>query len=342
MQNQMSFRFRLTLTLHHKARGLFRFDTETTTVELGNGQILLLSARDTNSLAEATSFHFEGSNFPDKITARETGEKLRIRLRVLNAMLGLGIIVPLQDSITGGVSSTIKDDMLENHDVVVLDTVEGLSVFPDDGKHIEFPSYIRQLDSYPSDPTYIFKALTKLWDLNITLDERTEDALHILNLAEIETSPRAKFLTTYLALETLIQRKSKSEAAIALIDSFRQQESKANLDEKEIQSLDGSLASLRRQSFSSAIMEFLNTIESPTELKGRPIRKFISDSISARNTIAHNAILNSNINLDELSGGIKEFILSLIWTFNKIPNIAIDVPASSISIPEGGFIIRAV
>lgn len=88
-------------------------------------------------------------------------------------------------------------------------------------------------------------------------------------------------------------------------------------------------------------MEFLNKIETPKELKGRPIRKFFSECISTRNNIAHNAVIDPKININDLSGGIKEFILFLIWTFNQIPNVTFDVPASSISIPEG-LIIRVV
>jgi len=335
----MSFCFRLTL--HHRTPGLFHFDTETTAIEIGNGQELLLSARNASTLSEATSFHFEGGGFPDKVTAREAGEKLRIRLRVLNAMLGLGITVPLQDSITIVVASAIKDEILEKHNVVVLDTTEGLSVFPDDGRHCESVLSMR-LNVYPSDPIYIFNALTKIWNLNIVLDQRTEDALHILNLAETETSPRAKFLITYLALETLIQKESRSEMAINLLENFQQQVCQSNLDKRESDSLVGALANLRERSFSSALTEFLNRIETFKELKGRPIRKFFSECISTRNSIAHNAVIDPKINLDDLSGGIKEFMLCLIWTFNQIPSVTFDVPASSILIPEGGLTIRVV
>lgn len=213
----MPFRFRLIL--HHRTLGLFRFDTETTVIEIENGQELLLSARNANTLSEATSFHFEGGSFLDEVTARKTGEKLRIRLRVLNAILGLGITVPLQDSATAGVESFIKDEILEKHNLVVLDTIEGLSVFPDDSRHYEYVPSVK-LNIYPSDPRYIFNALMKIWNLDIVLDQRTEDALNILNLAETETSPRAKFLTTYLALETLIQKESRSEVAILCLIIF--------------------------------------------------------------------------------------------------------------------------
>ena len=339
----MPFCFRLTL--NHKTPGLFRFDTESTTVELEGGQVLRLFARNANTLAEATSFHFEGCGFIDELTARQVGEWLRLRLRVLNALLGLGIYVPLQDSTSTNVLPIVKDEIRKNHGAVVLDTIQGLAVFPDNDMHFEYV-VSGQGDVYPSDPTYVFKALQKIWDLNITLDQRTEDALHILNLAEIETSPRAKFLTTYLALETLIQPEQRGEPAIALLEEFTVLIDKAKQDKRlngrDADSLKGSLARLHERSFPSALMEFLGGVQSPTEIKGQPIRKFFSKCIDIRNSIAHNASVDPNLNLDEFSRGIREFALGIIWTFHQIPSILIDVPASTVSIPSGGLTIRVV
>lgn len=339
----MQFCFRLTLS--HKTPGLFRFNTENTTVELENGQVFWLSARNANTLAEATSFHFEGYGYINELTAREAGERLRLRLRVLNALLGLGITVPLQDSISANVSSIVKDEIREKTSAVVLDTIQGLAVFPDDNMHFECV-VSGKVDVYPSDPTYIFKALEKTWNLDITLDQRTEDSLHILNLAEIETSPRANFLTTYLALETLIQREQRSEPAIALLKEFAAQVDKEKQDkrlsDKDADSLKGSLASLHNYSFRSALTKFLDKVQSPTEIKGQPIQKFFSECINVRNRIAHNASVDSDLNFDELSRGIREFTLGMIWTFHQIPSISIDVPASTVSIPSGGLTIRVV
>jgi hypothetical protein len=339
----MSFCFRLTL--NHKTPGLFRFETESTTVELQNGQVLRLFARNASTLAEATSFHFEGCGFADELAAQQVGEWLRLRLRVLNALLGLGIYIPLQDSTSAKMSPAIKDDIRRNHGVVVLDTIQGLAIFPDDDMHCEYV-ISGQGDVYPSDPTYIFKALQKVWDLNITLDQRTEDALHILNLAEVETSPRAKFLTTYLALETLIRREQRSEPALALLAEFSALVDKAKqdkrLDARDADSLKGSLARLHERSFPSVLMEFLGRVQSPTEIKGQPIRKFFSKCIDIRNNIAHDASIDPNLNLDEFSKGIREFTLGIIWTFHQIPSLSINIPASTVSIPLGGLTIRVV
>src|SRR5688572_25587875 len=108
---------------------------------------------------------------------------------------------------------------LEENDAVVLDGVWGLLTFPDDGRHFE---YIvgGNIDVRPSDPSYIFTALRTIWPLDIHLDTRSEEALQVLGLATLETSEKAAFLTSYLALEQLIDRAPRGAAAKALVTRF--------------------------------------------------------------------------------------------------------------------------
>src|SRR5262245_51285629 len=125
----MPFRFRLTL--YHRRPGVFRFDTQSTTIECDAGMTLVLTARNANTLAQSTSLHFEAGGFPDAPTARQAGERLRLRLRLLNAKLGLGLNVPLVDATTGSISNEIKAKAAEDG-ATLMDTMKGLFVFPDD------------------------------------------------------------------------------------------------------------------------------------------------------------------------------------------------------------------
>jgi|SRR5208337_527958 len=91
----MGFRFRLTF--RHSSPGFFRFEEQSIPVELAEGLDLILTARDADSLARAARFHIEGRGFPYEESARSVGERLRLRLRVLSSLLGLGIAVPAVD-----------------------------------------------------------------------------------------------------------------------------------------------------------------------------------------------------------------------------------------------------
>jgi hypothetical protein len=162
----MAYKFRLTF--HHTVPGFFRFEEETASFTLADGTILILTARDAEILAQAARFHIDGLGFEDAETARQAGERLRVRLRVLNSLLALGLSVPVVDKPGARTSTSIKEQVLRDHDGVVLDTVIGLNVFPDDGRHFEYvPS--GKGDVYPSDPSFIFRALEQVWPLENSL-----------------------------------------------------------------------------------------------------------------------------------------------------------------------------
>jgi hypothetical protein len=104
-------------------------------------------------------------------------------------MLGLGLNVPVTDSRSGGASASVKKEINQKYGGVLVDNV-WLSVFPDNDKYFECVMS-GSLDVFPSDPLYTLKALEALWSVDLSLDQRSEDALNILGLATRETSDRA-------------------------------------------------------------------------------------------------------------------------------------------------------
>jgi hypothetical protein len=186
----MTYRFRLTF--YHSRPGLFRFEEQRKSLSVGDDIELTVVARDAESLSEAKHFHIEAGGFPNEEAARSAGEHLRLRLRLLNAMLGLGISVPTKDSTSGGLSAAVKQEIREKHGAVALDTIVGLAVFPDADGYFEFV-VAGQAQVYPGDPTYLFTALSKVWPIEIRFDDRSQDALEILGHAMAEASPRSKF-----------------------------------------------------------------------------------------------------------------------------------------------------
>jgi hypothetical protein len=233
----------------------------------------------------------------------------------------------------------------EEHDAIAIDSTWGVSIFPDDGRHFEYV-LAGNLTVQPSDASYIVAALRILWSFEISLDQHSETALQILGLATLETSDKAAFLTSYLALEQLIERKPRNAASQALIHQFQAQVDKAAtrkhspLTEAEAKSLNGALAALKEESFSSALTRFVRSITAPTHIKGVPLRRFVSNCISARNRIAHNAEPDTKLQLPDLTAGLREFVLTLIWTRNNLPPLSISIPPSAVSIPAGGLAMR--
>jgi hypothetical protein len=321
--------FRFRLTFHHSSTGFFRFDEQSIPVEVEEGVDLILTARDADTLAKARRFHIEGRGFPSEEAARSMGERLRLRLRVLNSLLGLGIVVPTVDSRRTTVAEGIKEKVLGEAGGVIIDTVEGLAVISDDPNHVEQVSAGR-VSVYPSDPSYVLKALALMWPVEMHLDERADDALQILNVAITELSPRAKFLATYLALERMVDRLPRSEGARRLIEELQEQVQGSALDERDKASLVSSLGTLRDKSFRTSLFASVERITPPFTIEGMPGRTFLSECVDIRNTIAHNAMLDASVDLNKASTGLRNFVMSLIWTRNRIPDVLVNVPASTV------------
>jgi hypothetical protein len=148
----MEYRFRLTF--HCRAPGFFKNDQEYTEFQIANGPTIQLVARDAETLTLATRFHFEAGGFHTEEFARNVGERLRLRLRILNSMLDLGISVPIGDKRSGGISDEIKKKAFENTGGIAMDNIAGLAIYPDDGQHFEYVTDARATVN-PSDPTFL-------------------------------------------------------------------------------------------------------------------------------------------------------------------------------------------
>jgi hypothetical protein len=341
----MPYKFRLRLATKHPRK--FAFNTAEEAFNLPDGLQLTLVARNANSLDEATTFHIDGGGFPTEVEAKAAGEALRNKLRLLNAILAFGLNIPVGDTPSASVSDEVKDKVASKHAGVVVDSVWGLLTFPDDGMHFEYVVG-GSLEVRPSQPEYLFNALKTLWSLNVQLDGQSEEALQILGLANLETSEKAAFLTSYLALEQLIERRIRSRVSKKLIEQFTAQLQKAGKRKRspipptEVQSLRGALSALQEESFSSALARFGRSIENPTHIQGIPVQRFISACTDARNKIAHHAEPRTRYPLVQLTDGLRELAIGLIWTRNQLPPLTFNTPASSISAPAGSVAVRVL
>ena len=339
------FRFRLRLAARQS--GKLPFAKPEVQIEVSDELTLEVAARNADTLDAATNFHIDGAGFESAETATLAAEALRVRLRLLNAILGLGLNIPVGDTVSAQVSEEIKTKLKSEQGATVVDSVWGASVFPDDGLPFEYVVRGNIVVS-PSDPGYLLEGIKKLWALDISLDKQSEDALQILCLATQETSDKAAFLTSYLALEELVERSPRSDAAKEVLQQFKKQlselaaDSSHPLQPEEANALTGVLGSLNEESFSSALSRLGKRITQPTEFCGEPVPKFLSACIDARNKIAHHAEPETAIPLGELSKALRNFVLMLVWTRNKLPNFTLNTPPSAVSIPPEGFSIRVM
>lgn len=119
----MSYRFRFRFAA--KTPGTLPFDADTTSIKLADGLVVDLVARNADTAAGATAFNFEAGGFETEQAAHDAGERLRTRLRLLNAILDLGINVPATDKTSTNASQTLKDSVEKPYGVQIMDSVWG-------------------------------------------------------------------------------------------------------------------------------------------------------------------------------------------------------------------------
>lgn len=99
MTSSAPYRFRLRLAARQP--GKFPFDKSEVQIQVSETLTLELAARNAETLDAATNFHVEGGGFETAEAATLAAEALRVRLRLLNAILGLGINIPVGNKASG-------------------------------------------------------------------------------------------------------------------------------------------------------------------------------------------------------------------------------------------------
>lgn len=313
------------------APGFFAIDAAETSFTPVAGVDIRLAPRDSATLSTAMRYHFEGGSFASEHEAREAGERLRQALHILIPVFGLSLVVPPEDRETNQLSEEARAKAREAG-VELLNGRQGLWVLPDDGIHAEFV-----LDGHgrvvPSDPMFVLNAIARLWPIGLCPDEQTQRALDLLGVAVVTTSPTARFLNAYLAVQVLVPVSKRSPEAIAVLDEFASRVAASDLPSVEKDSLRGALRHLHDGSFPAAFRARVDTIASPDQLAGVPLREMAQRSIALRNEIAH----GGGVALDEvtrLADSLRLFALHLIWSRYDLPAVSFDRPGDRIVIDK--------
>lgn len=321
------FLFRITFSAPKNK--VFPITQPSVEFKLPPDKVATLVARNAASIADATSLHIDVGGFPDEKSARACGERLRLNLRVLNAVLHLGLDVPMTDSISGQFADHVKAAANAKSGGILVDSIRGVHVFPDDGQHFEaFAS--GHFSVFPSDPTYALNSLTDLWKLDLSFDSRSEDSLNLLGTAAAEANPRTAFLTTYFALELLVDRLPRSSAAKALLNTIEHTLIASSLPDDEKASLRGAISSLHVEPYGAAFKRLAASIQTPSEISGYSIQDLLRVCQKTRNDIAHGTPLPADLDLGNLSSALRSMALMMIWSRCKLPTFTTQRPASMI------------
>ncbi len=339
-----AFRFRLTSAT--RVPGLIRLKANETDLELPDGHTLYVVARNAEDLLTATKLHFEAGGYATSAEALDAGERLRLRLRVLDAVFSLGLNVPTTDSIAGQLAQQPKEKIERDLGIIVMDDVWGLLVFPDDERHAECTVHAAA-EVHPSDSRYWLDGLRQLWDAQIEFDDRAEDALTLLNLAGGETSPRSSFLVIYLALERLIPPKRRSQLSLVVIKRLKKLVMRASkrkrtpITDPERDALVGAIGRLEYESVGNALNRFASA-NAGNMVEGMPFADFMKTCITVRHATAHPIAIKDAPDYALLARGLRRVTVGVLWSKHRIKSLNVHRPGDQVSFPPGEFQIRVI
>ncbi len=290
---------------------------------------MTVAPRDSDSLKQASKFHFELSGFSSADEALSAGHRLRNTLHLIVAILNLELHIHTQDKETGTISDKVRQKATDAGGTV-SNTRMGVSVMPDDDKHFEFVASGAGI-VFANNPMYILNAIAKTWGWGYELQEGDLPILELLSMAASDASPITKFLTTYFALEQLLESPQRGDEALALIEQFQDLLDDATLDDEEAEPLKSAIGNLKRHSFPSTFRKFAARISEQTDENGFTPMELAQKSIELRNQIAHKSPNIDHSSIGTLATSLSRFALSILWSRNEFQSIQFDRPADQIN-----------
>ncbi len=125
-------------------------------------------------------------------------------------------------------------------------------------------------------------------ELDVVLDDREELAFDLYSASFFETGPDARLLTLMMALETLIDQKPRSDAAVKHLRTLIEQTRASGLPGDEIASLVSSLDELaKRESVGRAGRRLARTLGDIEYMPGEPPSEFFTRCYALRSALVH-------------------------------------------------------
>jgi hypothetical protein len=207
-------------------------------------------------------------------------------------------------------SSLLVDRVREASGVTPRPDVHGIDIMDEaDGPTAAFQL---QAEGYVRTPIDKFLA-----ELTTTLNRNWRDfasharlglAVEVFMGADMERTPRTRFLDLVTVLEILAERGSRSQAAIAIVDEAmaKLEGQRANLGNEEANSLRGALSDLKTRSISRSIRDLaagLDTAEI-AGFKESDIGRFLGGCYTLRSRLVHDGVAPETNDVAQTSGSL--------------------------------------
>lgn len=228
-----------------------------------------------------------GDGFPSEEEALVAGRGAKNAIMWCGARMRVGVDLG-DDKPHGGASDYLKEKVLSEAEVRLLNDPHGLMVYEDDPGHpTQFvsASAALQVGRTPSDfEEYFLEAM----DMELRLTEKETLSLELYGLSHFESAPRARLLTLVSVIETVINDTPRSAQAVEHVEGLIHSTRNSGLPKSEIDSLLGSLSRLKQDSISRRGKALIDEQIGEKEYDDKAAKDFFQHCYNVRSDLVHN------------------------------------------------------
>lgn len=304
-----TFRFRFRFNIAHK--GIISGDDNQYAFTLPNGKAATFHAVGAGKFCEANSFVILSGGYSTKEEALDYGFKLKDAVLCYGTVFRVGVDVG-KDKASGVVSRYVKDKVFDEHGIVVIDDVHGVSAYSE-----EHPTTCSSISATAlvnvRDAESVTDCLNDLLNKSYVLSEQLKLAMELMTSSFFESSSRARFLTLVLAAESVLSPEQRSAEVRSVVDELKNVAKHSNLSDHEKSSILGTLDWLYKDSISRSLKKMaLRHLPSMT-YQELPSHKFIQKCYEARSKLVHSgAVDEEKHNIGTLAANLENYMKDLL------------------------------
>lgn len=279
-----------------------------------------LSSKDSNSISTGNKFVLSCGGFDSEEDAFNTGKRVKDSLLLSGIKLRMGLDAG-RDKARSWLGISVKDMMLKEHGVRIIDDIHGLSVYSE-----EYPILTGSASGVvifsPIDAENFTSMLSVLYQRMPEISDKVRLSLELYAASHFEKSDRARFITLVLAIEALLEPKKRKNSAKEVVDGLIKYAKDSQLDDQVKNSFIGSLKWLYKESISYSLQEMAENYLIDRKYGDKSAKNFIKHCYDVRSKLVHNGRVDvEEANIGTLAAQLNLFLSDLLIEMTGIRSI---------------------
>jgi hypothetical protein len=314
-----TYRYRLKFFVH--VPGVIQHEERIFNFVMADGNPTTISSMDSKSISKGKEFVLSSGGYNSEEDALNTGRRVRDSLLLSGIKVRMGIDIG-EDKANCWVDSSIKDMMLNEHGIKLIEDVHGLSVYSEEFPVKTFSSSGIHYIYTPTIADEFTSLLSAIYGTTPKISDKERLALELYGASYFEKSDRARFITLVLAVEALLEPKEREKSAKEVVDELIEYVKKSKLNKPGKDSIIGGLNKFYKESISYSLQEIAENYLSDREYSNMSSRKFIKHCYEIRNKLMHTGKVNVKvINIGVLASQLNLFISDLLLEMTEIRTV---------------------